>query len=113
MMDVVCEALEIPAAEIESPPSFGARICADFMRDIGRVAGHFVTLLDVHHVLDLDELERWMLHRGGTAAWPWSDTLGITRRWAINREELTLCAILQRLALQRLNETSIKGGHGS
>ncbi len=56
MVDAVNEVLDISPGEIEPPPSFGARIRADFIRGMGKVNGKFVIILDVDHVLSLDEM---------------------------------------------------------
>lgn len=56
VVDAVNEVLEIPAAEIEPPPSFGARVRADFISGMGKVNGQFVILLDLAKVLSVDEL---------------------------------------------------------
>jgi purine-binding chemotaxis protein CheW len=56
MVDGVNEVLEIAPGEIEPPPSFGAKIRADFIRGMGKVDGKFVIILDVDHVLSMDEL---------------------------------------------------------
>lgn len=56
MVDSVSEVLEIPATEIEPPPSFGAHIRADFMAAMGKVKGDFVIILDVDNVLSTHEL---------------------------------------------------------
>ncbi|NML24534.1 chemotaxis protein CheW [Zoogloea dura] len=56
VVDTVSEVLEIPPADIEAPPAFGARIRADFIRGMGKIEGRFVILLDVHAVLSTDEL---------------------------------------------------------
>ena len=56
MVDAVSEVLEIPAAEIEPPPSFGARIRADFISGMGKVAGKFVIILNIHNVLSIEEI---------------------------------------------------------
>jgi purine-binding chemotaxis protein CheW len=56
VVDAVNEVLDIPANEIEPPPAFGARIRTDFIRGMGKVHGRFVILLDVDHVLSLDEI---------------------------------------------------------
>ncbi|GAB4089916.1 chemotaxis protein CheW [Hydrogenophaga soli] len=56
VVDAVSEVLEIPTAEIEPPPAFGARIRTDFIRGMGKVAGKFVVILDVARVLSLDEV---------------------------------------------------------
>lgn len=56
MVDAVNEVLEIPAADIEPTPSFGARIRADFIAGMGRVNGRFVIILDVMRVFSVDEI---------------------------------------------------------
>lgn len=56
MVDSVNEVLEIPAREIEPPPSFGARIRADFIQGMGKIAGKFVIILDVDRVLSVEEI---------------------------------------------------------
>ena len=56
MVDAVSEVLEIPGGEIEPPPTFGAKIRADFIAGMGKVAGKFVILLDIQRVLSVDEM---------------------------------------------------------
>ena len=56
MIDAVSEVLEIPASEIEPSPSFGARIRADFVSGMGKVAGKFVILLNIARVLSAEEI---------------------------------------------------------
>jgi purine-binding chemotaxis protein CheW len=56
MVDAVNEVLDIPPADIEPPPTFGARIRRDFIRGIGKVKDRFVILLDVDRVLSIDEM---------------------------------------------------------
>lgn len=56
MVDTVNEVLEIPQTEIEQPPSFGARIRADFIQGMGKINGKFVIILDVNQVLSIDEM---------------------------------------------------------
>jgi purine-binding chemotaxis protein CheW len=56
MVDAVSEVLEIHAADIEPPPSFGAKIRADFIAGMGKVAGRFVIILDIQQVLSSDEM---------------------------------------------------------
>lgn len=56
IVDAVSEVLEIPGGEIEPPPSFGARIRADFIQGMGKVAGKFVILLEINKVLSVDEI---------------------------------------------------------
>jgi purine-binding chemotaxis protein CheW len=56
MVDAVNEVLDIPATEIEPPPSFGAKIRADFIQGMGKVEGKFVILLNADRVLSVDEM---------------------------------------------------------
>ncbi len=58
LVDTVSEVLEIPAAEIEPPPSFGARIRADFISGMAKVEGKFVIVLAVDRVLSVDEMSQ-------------------------------------------------------
>jgi purine-binding chemotaxis protein CheW len=56
VVDAVNEVLDIAAADIEPPPSFGTRIHAEFIDGIGKVNGRFVILLDVPRMLAIGEL---------------------------------------------------------
>lgn len=56
MVDGVNEVLEIPAADIEPAPAFGARIRTDFIAGMARIDHRFVILLDVSRVLSVDEI---------------------------------------------------------
>jgi len=56
MVDAVSEVLEIPRADIEPPPSFGAKIRTDFISGMGKVGGKFVIILDVARVLSVEEI---------------------------------------------------------
>ena len=56
MVDAVNEVLDIAATDIEPPPSFGAKIRADFIQGMGKVDGKFVIILNVAHVLSVDEM---------------------------------------------------------
>ena len=56
MVDAVSEVLDIPGSEIEPPPSFGARIRADFIFGMGKVAGKFVIILNINKVLSIEEI---------------------------------------------------------
>ena len=55
-VDAVNEVLDIAPADIEPPPSFGARIRSDFIHGMGKVKGKFVILLDLDHALSMDEM---------------------------------------------------------
>jgi len=48
--------LEIPTAEIEPAPSFGAKIRSEFIEGIAKVNGKFVILLNVAKVLSMEEI---------------------------------------------------------
>ena len=56
VVDSVQAVLEIAASDIESAPSFGAKIRSDFIEGIGKVAGKFVILLNVNNVLSMQEI---------------------------------------------------------
>jgi purine-binding chemotaxis protein CheW len=48
--------LDLPAADIEPPPSFGAAIRGDFVSGMAKVRGKFVIVLDVTNVLSVEDL---------------------------------------------------------
>jgi purine-binding chemotaxis protein CheW len=56
VVDAVQAVLEIPDAEIEPPPTFGAKIRSDFIEGIGKVNGKFVIVLNVNSVLSPEEV---------------------------------------------------------
>ena len=56
MVDAVNEVLDIPDAEIEPSPSFGAKIRPDFITGMGKVDGKFVIILNADRVLSVDEM---------------------------------------------------------
>ena len=56
VVDAVNEVLEIASSDIEPAPAFGARIRSEFILGVGKVKGKFVILLDVNHVLSIDEV---------------------------------------------------------
>lgn len=56
MVDAVNEVLDIPAADIEPPPSFGANVGREFIAGMGKVRGKFVILLDVNRVLSTEDI---------------------------------------------------------
>lgn len=56
VVDAVNEVVDIPASDIEPPPTFGARIRTEFIRGMGKVNGKLVMLLDVHQMLALEDL---------------------------------------------------------
>ena len=56
MVDAVSEVLEIGVKDIEPPPSFGAKIRADFIAGMGKVNQKFVIILQIDRVLSVDEM---------------------------------------------------------
>jgi len=56
MVDAVNAVLEIPADEIEPAPTFGANIRADFIAGMGKINGKFVIILNIQHVLSMDDM---------------------------------------------------------
>lgn len=56
IVDAVSEVLEIAKADIEPPPSFGAKIRADFIAGMGKVNGKFVIILRIDRALSSDDL---------------------------------------------------------
>lgn len=56
IVDAVNEVIEIPRAEIEPAPAFGARLRTDFIAGMGKLGGRFVIILDVAKVLSLDDI---------------------------------------------------------
>jgi len=64
VVDAVNAVLEIDRADIEPPPTFGARIRGDFIEGMGKVNNKFVILLDIGKVFSVHEIA------GLTAAQP-------------------------------------------
>jgi purine-binding chemotaxis protein CheW len=56
VVDAVNAVQKIAESEIEPPPSFGAKIRADFIEGMGKVNGKFVILLNAGRVLSSEEL---------------------------------------------------------
>ncbi|HJV89198.1 MAG TPA: chemotaxis protein CheW [Holophagaceae bacterium] len=56
MVDSVNEVLDIAASDIDPAPAFGHDIRAEFISGVGKVGGRFVILLDVQHVLSIQEM---------------------------------------------------------
>jgi purine-binding chemotaxis protein CheW len=54
VVDIVNEVIEIP--EIEPAPTFGTTIRTDFIEGMGKVNNGFTIILDLNHVLSVDEL---------------------------------------------------------
>ncbi|WP_374586400.1 chemotaxis protein CheW [Pseudoduganella sp.] len=56
LVDAVNAVLDIDAAQIEPPPSFGAGLRNDFINGIGKVNGKFVILINLEAVLNVPEI---------------------------------------------------------
>jgi len=56
MVSAVNDVVEIPPDQIEPAPEFGAQIRTDFIEGMGKIDERFVILLNVNHVLSLDEI---------------------------------------------------------
>jgi purine-binding chemotaxis protein CheW len=54
--DSVSQVLDLPASEIQPPPSFGTRVHVDYLVGMGRADKKFVLILDIDRVLSEDEL---------------------------------------------------------
>lgn len=63
VVDAVSAVIDIADGQIEPPPSFGARLRADFISGMARVAGQFVVVLAIDKVLAVAELS--LLGQGG------------------------------------------------
>jgi purine-binding chemotaxis protein CheW len=56
MVDEVDEILEIAESHTQPAPDFGTDLRTDFIRAMGRVDEKFIVLLDVNHVLSVDDI---------------------------------------------------------
>lgn len=54
IVDIVNEVIEIP--EVEPAPTFGTSIRTDFIEGMGEIDDGFTIILDLNHVLSIDEL---------------------------------------------------------
>jgi purine-binding chemotaxis protein CheW len=68
VVDAVSAVVEIPDADVEPSPSFGANLRADFINGMGKIGEKFVILLDIGKVLSVEELA--MLGEAGGAQAP-------------------------------------------
>jgi len=50
------DACELAAAQIDPPPNFGTTVKRDFIRGMGKVANHFVILLEPDRAFDMGEM---------------------------------------------------------
>ncbi len=56
IVDTVNEVMDIQPEDIAAPPAFGTKVRADFIRGMAKVNGRLLILLEVDHVLSIDEL---------------------------------------------------------
>ena len=56
LVDAVNAVLDLEAAQIEPPPSFGTGLRQEFIRGMARTDNGFIILLDVGHVLSVDDM---------------------------------------------------------
>ena len=61
LVDAVNAVLDIPGADIEPAPRFGA-VKADLLHGIGKLNGRFVLLLNVQHVVSALHLQEFVAH---------------------------------------------------
>lgn len=55
-VDAVNAVLDMPDADIEPPPSFGAKVRAEFISGMGKLGDSFVIVLDIDKVLSVEEI---------------------------------------------------------
>lgn len=67
MVDAVSAVLEIPASEIEPAPKFGSNIQTDFIAGMGKIDGKFVIILNIQHILSMDDMAALVAIRSGSA----------------------------------------------
>lgn len=56
LVDAVSEVIDIAAAQVEPPPNFGTAVRRDFIRGMGKVANHFVIILEPDKAFDVNEM---------------------------------------------------------
>jgi purine-binding chemotaxis protein CheW len=56
LVDAVSEVIEIPAEQIEPPPSFGSAVRRDFIQGMGKVAERFVIILEPDRAFDINDM---------------------------------------------------------
>jgi len=69
VVDAVNEVIEISQQDIEPPPSFGTGIRPDFINGMAKRNGQFVILLNVNHVLSVDEMATISKVSGGSLSY--------------------------------------------
>jgi purine-binding chemotaxis protein CheW len=63
IVDAVSEVMDIASADIQPPPMLGTNVDVSFISGLGRCGERLITILNIDHVLSLEEL----LHVGSTS----------------------------------------------
>lgn len=58
LADRVSQVIDLPASQVEAPPSFGTRVRLEHLVGMGRSEGGFVLILDVDRILSELDLEQ-------------------------------------------------------
>lgn len=58
LVDAVSEVVDIPAGQIEPPPSFGTVVRRDFIQGMGKLGERFVIILAPDKAFDVDDMAR-------------------------------------------------------
>lgn len=56
IVDAVSEVMDIPSADIQPAPMLGTNVDVSFISGLGRCADRLITILNIDHVLSLEEL---------------------------------------------------------
>ena len=63
IVDAVSEVMDIASGDIQPPPMLGTNVDVSFISGLGRCGERLITILNIDHVLSLEEL----LHVGSTS----------------------------------------------
>lgn len=58
VVDSVNEVVDLNADKVEESPNFGTNVRSDFVKQIGKVDGKFVLLLNITKLLDVQEIQK-------------------------------------------------------
>ncbi|HVD97480.1 MAG TPA: chemotaxis protein CheW [Cytophagaceae bacterium] len=56
LVDSVQEVLELPASQINPPPSIGSKYKSDFIIGMGKIKDDFIMLLDIDKIFSVDDI---------------------------------------------------------
>lgn len=56
LVDSVREVIELEPDQMEPPPKMGSKLNTDYIKNMGKINGEFIIILDVDKVFSLDEL---------------------------------------------------------